>query len=405
MEQITNTSVCVVGLGYVGVPLLANIVNAGFQEVHGFDIDADRVANLHAGYDYTGMVPDKIMEKVSRRAALDVRIPEGCDVYIVAVPTPDDGGNPDYTYIDAAARSVGGAVREGSMVIIESTVAPGTTMNRIRPIIEEAAFPKSFDIAYSPERINPSPFAFNDMVECIKVVACPRSEALPFLEDFYNTMFQGTYCLNDPAEAELAKVFENTQRDVNIALMNELSLHSQRKGVNYENVVAALRTKTSSPRFSSGLVGGHCIPVDPYYLQEWYGEDGLFPSMGRGMNELFIRTVATLPGINVSETGIPRVLIIGKSYKRHVVDTRNSGAMAVHDLLMTNGIPVEVYDPLYDEETPLGEYGYVIGAVNHYPGDLRPIKETFNLTIDCTFLNIDNFSDDQLEGIDHIITM
>jgi UDP-N-acetyl-D-galactosamine dehydrogenase len=336
-------------------------------------------------------------------------VPAGMDYYIICVPTPDERGVPDYSYVDAACQAVIEVAGKRSTLVLESTVAPGTCRDRIGGMLLNA---DTLLIAYSPERINPSETAYEDMRNSQKLVAVEdqgdaRTDDLAKL---YKRVFRGGVTLmGDTRVAELAKCFENFQRDMNIALMNELSMQCHRHGVVLADVMTALATKPSSPVFHSGMVGGHCIPVDPYYLAQWYDPRGYgidLPSLGRHVNERYIKYVANLCRTQPVD-GPRNVLIVGLTYKPDIADTRNSGSTKIAQLLEKEGIRCDVYDPVVDlTQLPIGRrYNIVVAAVNHSVLKGRTFLEYLPLTIDCTAINVGQFARHQMSGIQTIINL
>lgn len=402
-----DAHICVVGLGYVGFPLIHKFADAGFTHLTGVDINSKLIAEVAEGHDHTGMIPKQTLERNTSEINWLTTYPSGADIYIVCVPTPDNDGVPDYVFIDAATRMVLEVAGPHSILVIESTVAPGTVCERIAPKVKKHE--KRMPVCYSPERVNPAPDAYHSMTDCYKLIAC--DDGVPeIVASVYRRVFKGTMLFNDTRVPELAKCFENMQRDVNIALMNELAMQCHNHGVDYNAVKSALATKLSSPKFHSGMVGGHCIPVDPYYLAEWYGQNMPayynLPLAGREVNEDYIKFIATVACLTptIDERNI---LILGMTYKPDVADTRNSGGGKLYELLLQRGFNVFAMDPHVETLTPKPEikFNIVIGAVNHSAFKGKVFRKELPLTIDCTFINAGGFTGEQLANIHNVIQL
>jgi UDP-N-acetyl-D-galactosamine dehydrogenase len=407
--MITNPRVCVIGIGYVGLPLTYLLRQWGTDKVFAVDLDYDRIRNARCGLDHTGMIPSHVLDEYHDTIMWEHYTPLECDYYIICVPTPDNMGDPDYSFVKSACKSAIEAAGDHSTIVLESTVAPGTCRDLVASLIPKD---KRIAVAYSPERINPGETAYDEMRQSRKLVASdtPNDRRIDALLDLYNKVFRGgTLLVEDTRVAELAKCFENTQRDLNIAMMNELSMQCHKEGVDFKDVTAALRTKPSSPVFNSGMVGGHCIPVDPYYLAQWYNPDRLafdLPSAGRTVNERFIKYVTSLcTRVNVES---PRnVLIVGATYKPDIADVRNSGPCKVEAALTKAGIRCEIYDPVIEKTrlTPLRKFNVVVAAVNHTNFKGMCLAADLPLAIDCTVINVGGFSASQLSGIKSVINL
>lgn len=374
-------SIAVVGLGYVGLPLAVHLARAGF-EVIGVDINKELVAALEAGLRPNRDLPSEVFPIPSNMRATYI-MPGGVDVYIVAVPTPDLGAKGmDAQYVVNSCRDIGKVMRDGATVVIESTVTPGSTNGFIRETIAEAKGDRNFHLAMSPERVNPGDHYFYEMGNTDKLVGTSNG-AKEVCTAMYRRIFESVVTVG-VEEAELAKAFENMQRDVNIALMNELAMQCEEKGLNYADVVKGLRTKKTSPIFTSGMVGGHCIPVDPYFVAEYYGTHDNLALHGRDVNIRYIEHLATL-AIDYKPMEGP-VLVIGKTYKPGVVDKRNSGAIKLHNFLLADHDSVEIHDIRLDGVYRGSSPVLVYGAVNHNPN--LNIFEYYNCHSKCVFVNI-----------------
>lgn len=403
-NSILDATICVVGLGYVGLPLLAHMRKKSMRNAVGYDIQPSRRDELRHGFDHTGMLGDDLPyhdnTKYGAKPYVDT-LPKDMDIYVVCVPTPELYGVPDYRYIRSAVGDIAEVMRDDSIIILESTVGPGTTERLVREIICIIRGTETEPLlAYSPERINPSPDAFEDMVHTTKLIGTRLTGAPQHLvQDMYRSIFDNVHLVDDPMVAELAKCFENTQRDMNIALMNELSEQCSKNGVNYSSVEDALRTKDSNPKFTSGIVGGHCIPVDPYYLAQWYGSDTSLPAISRTTNMKYVQFVADLVDGYVYEEPSD-ILIIGGTYKPDVADTRNSGAKRLKMELESRGHTVAVYDELLGDPLPdTTHVRVVVGLVNHTSTFNTNLRATLlPRAIDCiAFIAVDRFTPIQLK--------
>ena len=365
----------VVGLGYVGLPLA--VAFARQYQVTGFDIGAHRVATLRAGHDFTGEVSAEELAASHLDITDDPAALGTCPVIIVTVPTPvDDGHRPDFGALEAACATVGRVIRPGTIVVFESTVYPGATEEVCAPAIERASGLVSgvdFKLGYSPERINPGdkdhPFE-----KIVKVVAGQDEVTLDTLAALYGSVVTaGIHRASSIKVAEAAKVIENTQRDINIALMNEISKICDLVGISTREVLAAAGTKWNFLRFYPGLVGGHCIGVDPYYLTAKAEQLGYHPQVilaGRRINDgmggyVAQRTVKLLAG-RARPLGQVRVGILGLTFKENVPDIRNS---KVHDIvreLREFGIDPLVHDPLADNDAAAHEFGITLSPLDAF---------------------------------------
>jgi len=360
MSEKFPRKMAVVGLGYVGLPLA--VAFARHFTVVGFDVDEGRVQELRYGYDRNMEIPE---EKLRNPFLLFTSNPndlEGCDFFIITVPTPvDRAKRPDLSHLQEASRLVGRVLSKGSVVVYESTVYPGCTEEVCIPILEEYSGLKAgvdFKVGYSPERINPGDTE-HSLEKVVKVVAGQDPETTEVLAQIYGLVVTaGIYKAPDIRTAEAAKVIENVQRDINIALMNELAMLFQRLGLNTWEVLKAARTKWNFLPFEPGLVGGHCIPVDPYYLAYKAQEVGYYPELilaGRRINDgmgIYVarETVKLLIKAGRRVKGA-RVLILGVTFKENVADVRNTRVRELVQELREHGVKVFGHDPLVKETT------------------------------------------------------
>ncbi|MFH1850131.1 MAG: nucleotide sugar dehydrogenase [archaeon] len=350
--------ICVVGLGYVGLPLALSL--ARHYPLVGFDINSARVNDLKAGVDSLGELSSSEL-KTNARFTSDPSEIRGCGFIIIAVPTPiTKSRKPDLTILEDACRVVGANLGRGAIIVIESTVYPGVTEEVCAPIIEEASgmkCGKDFKVGYSPERINPGDTE-HTVENVVKVVSGMDEETLDAVAAVYSSVVRaGVHRASSIKTAEAAKAIENIQRDLNIALMNELSLIFERLGLDTREVIEAAGTKWNFHKYYPGLIGGHCIPVDPYYLTFKAEEMGYNPRVilaGRDINEYMSRHVCDLvvKSLNAVQK-VParsRVLILGLSFKENVSDTRNSKAKDLIAHLKGYDIEVLGHDPRLSDE-------------------------------------------------------
>ena len=355
----------VVGLGYVGLPVAVAFARAGFT-VTGFDIDRLRVAELNRGEDRTREVDRETLMASRLRATHEAEDLRAADFFIVTVPTPIDAAlQPDLTALLAASRTVGSVLKSGDIVVYESTVYPGSTEDDCLPVLEQASGlvgGRDFTVAFSPERINPGDRRHR--FETIrKVVSGQDARTLDIVADTYGAVVEaGVFRAGSIKVAEASKVIENTQRDLNIALMNELALICARLGIDTADVLAAAGTKWNFLPFTPGLVGGHCIGVDPYYLTYKAQAAGLHPQVvlaGRRVNDGMGAHIGRECVRRVVRLGraAPLVTVLGVSFKEDVPDIRNSKVVDVVREIESFGIRVQVCDPEVDPAEVRHEYG------------------------------------------------
>ena len=360
-----NKSLAVVGLGYVGLPLAVAL--ARHFKVLGFDINPRRIAELQQGRDVTREVEDRELRESSAVFSDNADPLKEAAVIIVAVPTPiDNHNNPDLKPVVAASRTVGQNLAAGSVVVYESTVYPGVTEDICVPILEQESglkLGRGFSVGYSPERINPGD-KVHTLENITKIVSGSDTPTREFLSRLYGTVVQaGIHQASSIKVAEAAKVIENTQRDINIALMNELSFIFEKLGIDTLSVLEAAGSKWNFLPFRPGLVGGHCIGVDPYYLTYKAQEVGYHPEIilsGRRVNDCMGKYVAdscvkNLIKLNCHITGA-RVGILGITFKENVPDIRNSRVVEIIDELNEYGINVLVSDALADRRETWDKY-------------------------------------------------
>ncbi|HKJ20009.1 MAG TPA: Vi polysaccharide biosynthesis UDP-N-acetylglucosamine C-6 dehydrogenase TviB [Woeseiaceae bacterium] len=383
MLDLKDSRIGIIGLGYVGLPL-AVAFGRKFPTL-GFDIDANRVAELKAGKDGTLEVSAAdlaAVDQLTYSASADDLA--GCNTFIVTVPTPiDRHKRPDLRPLESASRTVGEALGKGDVVIYESTVYPGATEEVCVPILERISglrFNTDFFVGYSPERINPGDKEHR-LETITKVVSGSTPDAARFVDELYRSIVvAGTHLASSIRVAEAAKVIENIQRDVNIALINELAMIFGRLGIDTEQVLEAAGSKWNFLPFRPGLVGGHCIGVDPYYLTHKAQEIGYHPEMilaGRRINDnmglhvaLQVAKLMMNRGILVSDS---RILVMGLTFKENCPDIRNTRVVDVIQELGNYGASVDVWDPWVNADEVRLEYGIDVTGT--------PVEGTYDAVI------------------------
>lgn len=380
MLNINDIKIAVIGLGYVGLPLAVEFGKK--YPVIGFDINQSRINELKSGTDHTLEVNDEELSSAKQlQFSSDINELAECNFYIVTVPTPiDEYKQPDLTPLVKASTAIGSVLKAGDIVVYESTVYPGATEEVCIPELERSSgltFNKDFFAGYSPERINPGDKEHR-VTNILKVTAGSTPEVASLVDDVYNLIITaGTHKAPSIKVAEAAKVIENTQRDVNIALINELAVIFNKMGIDTEAVLTAAGTKWNFLPFRPGLVGGHCIGVDPYYLTHKAQAIGYNPEIilaGRRLNDsmgeyVVTQLVKTMIKKRIQVEGA-KVLILGLSFKENCPDVRNTKVIDIVQELKEYNIDVDVYDPWVDAEEAQQEYG------------ISPINDITNLEND-----------------------
>ncbi len=390
--------IAVIGLGYVGLPLAVNL--AKHFPVTGLDINANRIAELESGLDATREIEPERLAATTMVFTSEPEDLRGFDIYIVTVPTPVDAENqPDLGAVRSASRMIGGVIGAGAIVVYESTVYPGVTEDIAGPELEAASGLKcgvDFFLGYSPERINPGDRE-HTVDRITKVVAGQTPDVARRLGEMYGKMTSGgVFMARDIRTAEAAKVIENAQRDINIAFINEVATIFQKMGLSVHDVLEAAGTKWNFLKFTPGLVGGHCIGVDPFYLAHAATSIGHHPEIilaGRRINDHMGGYVAECIAREMAVQGQgagAKVLMLGLTFKENVPDLRNSHVIDIVDGLKGRGIVVDVHDAfaepadakeifgidLLSSLDAAGGYDCIVGAVPHAPY-LDFTKETF----------------------------
>lgn len=372
--------IAVIGLGYVGLPLCVALARR--FDVVGFDIDGSRIAEIVAGNDRTGEISEPDLQSSAATFSNDQNALDGTDVFIVTVPTPVDASNqPDLRAVEAASATVGGHIVKGAIVVFESTVYPGVTEDICGPILAAASglvCGTEFFLGYSPERINPGDRE-HTVDRITKVIAGQTAAVTETLAEIYGAVTTGgVFRARDIRTAEAAKVIENAQRDINIAFVNEITTIFHKMDLSVHDVLDAARTKWNFLDFRPGLVGGHCIGVDPYYLAakaKSVGHDPKVILAGRSTNDGMGAFIAESVAMNLKEKA--HILILGLTFKENVPDLRNTRVVDIVARLGELGHAVTVHDPVADQGEAkrfydidlipdlVGTFDAVIGAVAH----------------------------------------
>jgi UDP-N-acetyl-D-glucosamine/UDP-N-acetyl-D-galactosamine dehydrogenase len=351
--------VAIVGLGYVGLPLTLGFAKG--SRAIGFDINEQKITELKSGVDFTGEVSGTELKDANAEFSTDPAMLKDADVIIVCVPTPVNSHNrPDYHPLIAASKTIGMHMKRGAVVVFESTVDPGTTEDRCLPVIELHSGMKEgldFHLGYSPERINPAD-PTRKLQDIKKIVAGSTVAGTQFLEQLYSRVIKaGLFPATSIRVAEAAKILENTQRDVNIALMNQMMMLFDKMGIRSSDVIAAASSKWNFHHYRPGLVGGHCIAVDPYFLVDAGRRHGLameLVSAARAVNEqtphfIVEKLEELMPQSRHGLSG-KKVLVLGRSFKEDCPDTRNSKTFPLMDAMWNRGVEVFNFDPVAFDE-------------------------------------------------------
>lgn len=365
-QTVNARKVAVVGLGYVGLPIA--VAFGKRDAVVGFDINKVKIDELRQGFDRTGEVSEADLKNTRIQFTSEPADLKAADFIIVAVPTPiNEALQPDLTALRKSSELIGANLSVGSIVVFESTVYPGATEEVCQPILEKTSGMKcgvDFKLGYSPERINPGDKE-HTLEKIVKVVSAQDAESLEIVANTYGLVVKaGIHRASSIKVAEAAKVIENTQRDLNIALMNELALIFHRLGIDTKSVLEAAGTKWNFLKFSPGLVGGHCIGVDPYYLTSKAESVGYHPQVilaGRRINNGMGKFVAEQTMKRLSQLNRPindlKVAVLGLTFKENVPDLRNSKVPDIIHELKEYGVQVLVHDPIAESEEAVQEYG------------------------------------------------
>lgn len=374
VHTLDRPTIAIIGLGYVGLPLAHAFAKHGYPTI-GYDISRKRIETLKAGEDWTHELTPEQLREVPIRFDVDPAILKDADIFIVALPTPiDEENNPDIAILKAGTETVGKHMKKGAIVVFESTVWPGTTEEVCGPILEKASgmtCGKDFTLGYSPERINPGDRE-HTVTKIKKVVSGSDAKTTDILMELYGAVIEaGVHRAPSIKVAEMAKAIENAQRDLNIAFINEIAKFCHRLGIETADVLSASRTKWNFLPFSPGLVGGHCIGVDPYYLVEkarQLGMDTKVIAAGRALNDSMATFVAEEVLHALPKPKAARILVLGLTFKENVPDNRNSKSGEVIAALRKAGCVVEAHDPSFDEER-MKALGFIPGSLRSGPYD------------------------------------
>ncbi len=365
--QLADLKIAIIGLGYVGLPLAVEFGKK--VSVNGFDIHQKRIDELKSGQDHTlEVTSEELQQAIHLSYTATLEDLKDCNFYIVTVPTPiDDYKQPDLTPLIKASTSIGQVLKKGDIVVYESTVYPGATEEVCIPVLEKVSglkFNQDFFAGYSPERINPGD-KLHRVTNILKITSGSTPEIAEYVDEVYNLIIEaGTHKAPNIKVAEAAKVIENTQRDVNIALINELALIFNKLDIDTEDVLKAAGTKWNFLPFRPGLVGGHCIGVDPYYLTHKAQAIGYHPEIilaGRRLNDsmgayVVTQLVKAMIKKKIQVEGA-KVLVLGLSFKENCPDIRNTKVIDIVKELQEYYMDVDVYDPWIDSEETQHEYG------------------------------------------------
>ena len=378
--SIEDTRICVIGLGYVGLPL-ARLFSTKYPTI-GFDMNQRRVDALMAGHDATLEVADDMLQeaidKQGFRCTTDLDAIRGCNFYVVAVPTPvDENNRPDLRPLWGASETVGRVISKGDVVVYESTVYPGVTEEECLPVVERVSgltFNEDFFAGYSPERINPGD-KLHTVEKIRKVTSGSTPEVADYVDAIYNSVLvNGTHKAPSIRVAEASKIIENSQRDVNIAFMNELAKIFNAMGIDTHDVIEAASSKWNFIKLSPGLVGGHCISVDPYYLIQKAQVYGVLPrvmSNARRLNDGMGAYVANQTIKCMNKKGVlvrnAKILVLGITFKENCPDIRNTKVVDIIHTLEEYTHNITVCDPWASPERVMREYG--IDVVPEIPSD------------------------------------
>ena len=398
ISQPENIKIAIIGLGYVGLPLAVEFGKK--YSVLGFDINQTRIDELNSGYDRTQeMTPEELKSLKHLSFSTDKEQLKSCNIFIVTVPTPiDNYKKPDLTPLLSASRTVGKVLKKNDLVIYESTVYPGCTEEDCVPVLEKESglkFNQDFFCGYSPERINPGD-KINTLTKIKKVTSGSTPEIADFVDDLYGSIIEaGTYKATSLKVAEASKAIENAQRDVNISFVNELALIFDKMGIDTSEVLEAAGTKWNFLKFKPGLVGGHCIGVDPYYLLHKSESLGYYPQVilsGRRVNDnmgIFVANklikLLIKKGHKIEGS---KVLILGITFKENCPDIRNSRVIDVYQELKEFGVQLDAYDPWANKQEVHEEYGVhlIENLTGKYDGILLAVSHD-----EFKSLNLENF--------------
>ncbi len=369
MLKLSDLKIAVIGLGYVGLPLAVEFGKK--VPVIGFDIHQKRIEELQSGQDHTLEVsPEELRQATQLSYSANLDDLKSCNFFIVTVPTPiDDYKQPDLTPLIKASTSIGQVLKKGDVVVYESTVYPGATEEDCIPVLEKVSglkFNQDFFAGYSPERINPGD-KLHRVTNILKITSGSTPEVADFVDQVYNLIIEaGTHKATSIKVAEAAKVIENTQRDVNIALINELAVIFNKMGIDTEAVLKAAGTKWNFLPFRPGLVGGHCIGVDPYYLTHKAQSLGLHPEIilaARRLNDRMGEYIATQLIKEMVKRRIQvigsKILVMGLSFKENCPDIRNTKIVDMVNALKEYDLDLDIYDPWVNPQEAQLEYGLI----------------------------------------------
>ena len=405
MQSTQETTIAIIGLGYVGLPLAVEFGKK--YPVIGYDTNKTRIRQLSEGYDHTLEIrPEQIEASAYLSFTYEVDALKACNTYIITVPTPIDSfKKPDLSYLLKASATVGKLLKKGDVVIYESTVYPGCTEEDCVPVLEKhckLTYNRDFFCGYSPERINPGDKE-RTLTKILKITSGSTAETATRVDELYGSIIEaGTYKAPSIKVAEAAKAIENAQRDINISFVNELALIFDRMGIDTNDVLDAASTKWNFLKFKPGLVGGHCIGVDSYYLVHKAQSLGYYPQViasGRLVNDGMGIFVAKRVLKRLIQNGLLlqscQVLILGITFKENCPDTRNTKVVDIYNELTDFGVSVDVYDPWALAEDVKDEFGIVLTPAiesKKYDGIILAVAHNQFLTLDISSLKKDDKS-------------
>ena len=411
--NLRDCRIAVIGLGYVGLPL-ARLFSTKFQTV-GFDLNSNRIKELMSGHDATHEVDDILLQEAIEKHSFvctdDIEKIRDCNFYIVAVPTPvDENNRPDLRPLWGASETVGKVIAKGDIVVYESTVYPGVTEEECLPVVEKVSglvFNKDFYAGYSPERINPGD-KLHTVEKIKKVTSGSTKEVAGIVDAVYNSvLINGTHKAPSIKVAEASKIIENAQRDVNIAYMNELAKIFNAMGIDTHDAIDAASSKWNFIKLSPGLVGGHCISVDPYYLIQKAQVYGVLPRVmfaARRLNDGMGEYVANQTIKLMNKKGVlvknSKILLLGITFKENCPDIRNTKVVDIYSTLSEYTNNITVYDPWANKGAVTAEYG-----IDLYKGNSESLKSCFDAVLLCVshqeFLkyNLRDFLIDKQNGV------
>ena len=396
--------ICIVGLGYVGLPLMALL--AKYFDVTGFDIDRKKIDNIRHGHDQTGDLSDKEIDSIKNSLTDNILDLIDCSIYIVTVPTPIDSDyTPDLSALKSVCYNLLDVLKKGDLIVFESTVYPGTTQEVLVPILEQngLVLNKDFSVGYSPERVNPGDRT-QTIDKIVKVISASNDNALMQMDEVYSKVTKAGIHVAESIEiAEAAKLIENVQRDVNIALINEISKTLNIMNIDVHKTLTAAGTKWNFNKYIPGLVGGHCIGVDPYYLTSKAQSLGIYSELvlasrriNDGMSRYYVDRIIRYSQKVRKNPKLKQVLILGFTFKENCPDIRNTKIYDVYKEFEILGSKIVVIDPYCDVEEAYKMYGItILRKVPKSIYDIVFLGVNHDHFVEHEYKNLDKYTDDQ----------